>query len=43
MCAAAYPRTAEALQRRGFDVHLVEASELAKAEAGVTCCSVILA
>lgn len=43
ICAGAYPRTAEALQRRGFDVHLVEASELAKAEAGVTCCSVILA
>jgi dimethylargininase len=43
VCAAAYPRTADLLHRRGYDVHLVDVSELAKAEAGVTCCSVILA
>ena len=35
--------TADVLRRRGYDVHLVDASELAKAEAGVTCCSVIVA
>lgn len=43
VCAAAYPGTADELRRRGYDVHLVDASELAKAEAGVTCCSVIVA
>jgi len=43
VCAAAYPRTADVLRRRGYDVHLVDASELSKAEAGVTCCSVIVA
>jgi dimethylargininase len=42
LCAAAYPRTADVLHRRGYDVHVVDVSELAKAEAGVTCCSVIL-
>ena len=42
VCAAAYPRTADVLHRRGYDVHLVDVSELAKAEAGVTCCSVIV-
>lgn len=42
VCAVEYPRTAAALRARGSDVHLVEASELAKAEAGVTCCSVLL-
>ena len=43
VCAKAYPRTADALRARGYDVHLVDASELAKAEAGVTCCSLIIA
>jgi dimethylargininase len=43
VCAAAYPRTAFARPRRGYEVHPVDASELAKAEAGVTCCSVIVA
>jgi dimethylargininase len=42
VCAAAYPRTADVLRGRGHDVHLVNASELAKAEAGVTCCSLIV-
>ena len=40
--AAAFPRTAERLRRRGIDVRLVDASELAKAEGGLTCCSIIL-
>jgi len=42
VCAAAYPRTSGVLRSRGLEVHAVEASELAKAEAGVTCCSLIV-
>ena len=42
VCAAAHPLTADVLRRRGYDVHLVDASELAKAEAGVTCCSLLV-
>jgi dimethylargininase len=42
VCAEGSTRTAERLRARGFDVHLVDVSELAKAEAGVTCCSVLL-
>jgi dimethylargininase len=38
----AFPRTAERLTARGFRVELVDASELAKAEGAVTCCSLIL-
>lgn len=41
VCAEAAPRTAARLRSRGFDVHTVDLSELAKAEAGVTCCSVL--
>jgi dimethylargininase len=41
LCGAAHPRTAADLRRRGYEVHLVDVSELAKAEAGVTCCSLI--
>ncbi len=37
-----YPRTAERLRARGLRVHAVPAGELAKAEGGVTCCSLIL-
>jgi len=40
--SAAAPRTAELIGRRGFDVEMVEVSELEKAEAGVTCMSVLL-
>jgi dimethylargininase len=40
--AAAHPRTADRLRRRGLDVRVVDVSELAKAEAGVTCCSLIV-
>ncbi|MEP7326898.1 MAG: dimethylargininase [Gemmatimonadota bacterium] len=39
--AAAWERTRERLERAGIAVVPVEASELAKAEAGVTCCSVV--
>jgi dimethylargininase len=41
--AAAFPRTAERLAARGLDVRLVEVDEIAKAEGGVTCCSVLFA
>jgi len=40
--ASAYPRTAERLAAHGFQVVAVDASELAKAEGAVTCCSLIL-
>lgn len=38
---AAFPRTRERLARQGLHVRTVDASELAKAEGAVTCCSVI--
>lgn len=42
----AHARTAELLRahldKRGLSLHLVDVSELAKAEGGVTCCSLIL-
>jgi dimethylargininase len=38
----AFPRTAEILEKRGVSLARVDASELAKAEGGVTCCSLIL-
>jgi dimethylargininase len=41
LCAAAAPRTRERLASAGFAVETVDVSELAKAEAGVTCCSLI--
>jgi dimethylargininase len=37
--SSAFPRTLERL--KNFDVRVVDASELAKAEGGVTCCSVL--
>jgi dimethylargininase len=42
ICAAATPRTHARLEAQGFTVESVDVSELAKAEAGVTCCSLIL-
>jgi dimethylargininase len=41
VCAAAHERTAATLQSSGYRVVMVDVSELAKAESGVTCCSVI--
>jgi len=41
LCPAAAPRTKERLATLGFPVESVDVSELAKAEAGVTCCSLI--
>lgn len=39
---AAFPRTRERLEARGIAVRTVDADELAKAEAGLTCCSIIV-
>ena len=39
--AAAFPRTAELLLRAGYQVRTIDISELAKAEAGLTCMSLI--
>jgi len=37
-----HPRTAKRLEAAGLTVHTVPAGELAKAEGGVTCCSLLL-
>jgi len=37
----AYPRTCEILDRAGFRVRTIDNSELLKAEAGVTCTSLV--
>jgi dimethylargininase len=42
VAAASAPRTRERLEAAGLTVESVDVSELAKAEAGVTCCSLIL-
>jgi len=39
---AAFPKTAALLRSHGFEVASVDVSELQKAEAGVTCCSLIV-
>ncbi len=39
---SAFPETRAALHERGFQIETVDVSELQKAEAGVTCCSVLL-
>lgn len=38
---SSFPRTAALLRERGFRVHTVDVSELQKAEAAVTCCSIL--
>ncbi len=40
---ASAPRTAERVAAAGFDVVAVDQSELAKAESGLTCCSLLVA
>lgn len=40
--AAAFPRTRARLEAHGLDVRTVNAGELAKAEGGVTCCSLLV-
>ena len=42
LCAAAFPYTAATIEANGFRVVPLDVSELAKAEAGVTCCSLIV-
>lgn len=42
LAAAGFPRTVERLMRRGLTVRTVPAFELAKAEGGVTCCSLVV-
>ena len=37
-----YPQTRQRLAERGIDVHLLEMDELLKAEAGLTCCSILI-
>ena len=39
---AAFPATARRLTERGLTVHPVDVSEIAKAEGGVTCCSILV-
>jgi dimethylargininase len=39
---AHHPRTRRRLERQGLDVRPVEATEVAKAEGGVTCCSLLV-
>lgn len=42
LCAAAHRRTHERLEKAGFHVRSVDITELARAEAGITCSSLIL-
>jgi len=42
LMAAEHPRTRQILERRGLSVDAIALGELLKAEAGVTCCSVIV-
>jgi dimethylargininase len=39
--SSAFPRTRERLSRRGVELLEIDVSELAKAEGGVTCCSLL--
>jgi dimethylargininase len=41
VCAAAFPRTLRRLEMAGVEIRALDMSEFAKAEGGVTCCSVI--
>jgi dimethylargininase len=42
LCPMAFPRTMEWLEKRGYDTITIDQSELKKAEAGLTCSSVIV-
>jgi dimethylargininase len=41
LCSESFPRTIDWLTGHGLDVHTIDYSEMAKAEAGLTCCSVL--
>jgi dimethylargininase len=42
LCATDYPRTRDRLEHSGISTLTVAAAELAKAEGGLTCCSLIV-
>lgn len=42
VCPTDAPRTADTLRSEGYTVATIDASELAKAEGGLTCCSLLL-
>ncbi len=42
LCPEAFPHIAKKLEDLGFNLILIDQSELAKAEAGLTCCSVLV-
>jgi dimethylargininase len=42
ICSSSFPQTARRLEQGGLRVHLVDATEVAKAEGAVTCCSLIV-
>jgi len=42
ICSASCPKTSQIIRDSGFEVVLVDQSELAKAEAGLTCCSILI-
>ena len=42
MCPLAFPKTEDWLTKKEFEVLTIDQSEFAKAEAGLTCCSVII-
>ena len=42
ICAEEHPRTRARLEARGYPILAVPAGELAKAEGGVTCCSIVV-
>ena len=41
LCQASAPRTRERMEARGYEVIAVDVSEFAKAEGGLTCCSLV--
>ena len=42
LCPKAFTYTAEWLHKKGYEVIAIDQSELAKAEAGLTCCSILI-
>lgn len=42
LCASAHPLTRRRIEDHGIEVCTVDADELAKAEAGLTCCSILI-
>jgi dimethylargininase len=42
LCQKVFPRTMEWLDRSGYEVYSVDFSEFAKAEAGLSCCSLLM-